>query len=460
MSQKQTNSMAVITAWCVCILAAVFYCYEFFLRVAPSVMVPNLMSAYGVTAGGLAVMSATYYYIYTPMQLPVGILMDRYGPRRLLTLAVLLCALGSLLIAGFLNLYVGAFARLLMGFGSAFAFVGVLKLAAHWLPPSRLAFVSGMSTALGMLGAVAGDTALTSMVESLGWRSSWVIAGIAGLVLTVLVWLVIHDNPVHKRHMKRETRSWGQAWKYFLSIAKNRQFWINGLIGGVMFLPVSVFGALWGISFLEQAYGFSSHQAGFSVSMLFIGVAVSGPIMGWFSSYIKRRRIILMMGSLGAAILFFVLLYVPELSLTAIQVILFFIGTCVGCQVVVFAVGCEISSPKAAGTAVAGTNFLVMIGGAVFQPVAGKLLDVYWTYQTNAEGLRVYGYHDFQIALCVLPISLLLGFFLSFFLKETYCKQQAVDIHQRHHPQLLNTHKHKSSRKKDAQHETDVATSS
>jgi MFS family permease len=357
MSQKQSNRFAIVTAWCVCILASIFYCYEFFLRVAPSVMVPNLMSAYGVTAGGLAIMSASYYYIYTPMQLPVGILMDRYGPRRLLTLAVFLCALGSLLIAGVLNLYVGAFARLLMGFGSAFAFVGVLKLAAHWLPPSRLAFVSGMSTALGMLGAVAGDTALTSMVDALGWRSSWVIAGIAGLVLTVLIWLVIHDNPVHKRHMKRETRSWGQAWKYFLSILKNTQFWINGLIGGVMFLPVSVFGALWGISFLEQAYGFSSHEAGLSVSMLFIGVAVSGPIMGWFSSYIKRRRIILMMGSLGAAILFFVLLYVPELSLTTIQVILFFIGACVGCQVVVFAVGCEISSPKAAGTAVAGTNF-------------------------------------------------------------------------------------------------------
>ena len=397
-------------------------------------MVPNLMSAYGVTAGGLAAMSAAYYYIYTPMQLPVGILMDRYGPRRLLSLAVLMCAVGALVMAGILSLPAATIARLLMGFGSAFAFVGVMKLAAHWLPPARLAMISGISTTLGMVGAIVGDTALNSLVYNVGWRESWFIAGIVGLILALVMWLVIRDNPQHKRlapGMKRETRTWGQAWKYLLSIAKNFQFWVNGLIGGLLFLPLTVFGALWGVPFLEQAYGIPHQAAGEAISMLFIGVAVSGPILGWLSSYIKRRKIVLMVGSLGATICFGILLYSPQLSIVSINVLLFLIGAFVAAEILVFAIGCEISSPKAAGTAVAGTNFLVMIGGAIFQPVAGWLLDLYWTHHL-VNGVRHYSYHDFQIALTVLPVGLLVAFGLTLILKETHCKQQFVDLHHRH----------------------------
>ena len=129
-----------IFPWIVCGLGALFYTYEYLLRISPSVMSSELMAAYGITAGAFGNLMAIYYYAYTPMQLPVGMLMDRYGPRRILTAACAACAVGSYLFASSGHLSVAGVGRFLVGFGSAFAFVGVLKLATIWLPKERFAF--------------------------------------------------------------------------------------------------------------------------------------------------------------------------------------------------------------------------------------------------------------------------------------------------------------------------------
>lgn len=157
----QKNKKLQWFPWLVCMLGALFYCYEYYLRIAPSVMTADLMRAFAISAAALGNLTAFYYYAYTPMQLPVGILMDRYGPRRLLVIAVLCCALGSYLFTQTSHIGIAQLGRFLVGFGSAFAFVGVLKLSALWLAPERFAFMSGFATTLGMLGAVIGDISLS-----------------------------------------------------------------------------------------------------------------------------------------------------------------------------------------------------------------------------------------------------------------------------------------------------------
>lgn len=444
---NQSQFTITILPWIVCVLAALFYCYEFFLRVAPSVMVPQLMGAYHIGAKDFGMLTAAYYYIYTPMQFPVGVLMDRYGPRRLLTLTIILCALGSFLMGGVLTIFAGAVGRFLMGFGSAFAFVGVLKLAVQWLPPKRLALVSGIATTLGMIGAILADDALTAMVGAIGWRASWYYAGFFGIVLAVVVWFVVRDRPPHKRKkmMKQETRTWRQAWYYLTHIACNPQIWVNGLIGGFMFLPITVFGALWGVSFLTQTYHMSSINAGNAVSMMFWGVAVGGPIMGWLSDCIKRRRLILQFGTLGGAILMGLVLLLPGWSYLMVYVFLFLVGFMVSAEVLVFAIGSEISPHKAAGTAIAGTNFLVMIGGAIFQPIAGWILSL-GVPQKVVQGVSYYAYKDYVLALMVLPIGLLVGFFLTFLLRETHCEPQVSEEGPRGHwPKMVAASKRKGN---------------
>ena len=181
-------------AWFVCFLAAMFYCYEFLLRVSPSVMSSQLMHAYHLNARGFGNLSAYYYYIYAPMQLLVGLLMDRYGPRRLLTMAIACCFLGSFLFANGHYLGLAELGRFFIGFGSAFAFVGVLKLATIWLPNNWFAMVSGLAVSLGMLGGLLGDVLLTKIVVSDGWQNTSFLAGGFGFILMIVVCIFVRDS--------------------------------------------------------------------------------------------------------------------------------------------------------------------------------------------------------------------------------------------------------------------------
>jgi MFS family permease len=168
MYSENRNNYAII-GWWICGLGALFYSYEYLLRIAPSAMENSLRAHFNLSATGFGMVSSIYYLAYVPMQLPVGVLLDRYGPRRLLTLACLICVVGTFIYTSTHVDWIAAIGRFLVGFGSAFAFVGVLKLATIWLPENRLAMVAGITSALGTVGAMLGDNFLSVFVDKLGW---------------------------------------------------------------------------------------------------------------------------------------------------------------------------------------------------------------------------------------------------------------------------------------------------
>ena len=213
-----------IFPWLICGLGALFYCYEYILRISPSVMAQPLAHAFNVDAAMLGNAVAFYYYAYTPMQLPVGVLMDRYGPRRLLAIAALICAGGAYLFA-FGHLGIAEVGRFLVGFGSAFAFVGVLKLASLWLPPSRFAMIAGLVTTLGMLGAMFGDRLLGHFVQQMGWQSTVNLSAAVGVVLAAVIWLGIprsNASAVHSHvtDVPEKPMDFGQLFKEFFQLIK------------------------------------------------------------------------------------------------------------------------------------------------------------------------------------------------------------------------------------------------
>lgn len=427
MHRKRKNPLEAtsvrIMACFVCGLAALFYCYEFFLRAVPSVMIPELMKALKVNASHIGVLSAFYYYAYTPMQLPVGILMDRYGPRELLTGMVLMCTLGAFLFANTTSLYVAEIGQFLMGFGSAFAFVGVLKLAANWLPQRHFALASGLTTTLGMLGAILCDNALIQFVHNVGWQQAWQISGVVGIVLAILIFFIVRDAPEGIKLAQVEYRDWRHAWLGFKKVMRKKQFWFNGIIGGFLFLPTTAFAVLWGIDFLTQTFSFSSHDAGFGVSMIFLGWAIGGPISGWLSSAIEKRILPIQVGLvIAASLMFFILFTSIDTNKWILFIALFFFGIFSSVQILCFAIGREISPKQSSGTAVAATNFLVMVGGVVIPPIIGALLDMHWGTAAS-KSAHTYSHLDYQIALLVLPVGLLIALALTFFMKETHCKQ-------------------------------------
>lgn len=418
-----------ILPWIICGLAAAFYCYEYLLRITPGLMVPELQRAFSVDGQYLDAtlighLSAFYYYSYTPMQLPVGLFMDRYGPRRILTLAVICCALGTAFFGMTHTWWVAAFGRFWIGFGSAFAFVGVMKLASTWLPPNRFALVSGLATTLGMVGAMIGGVLLTDLIQSMGWRETIVYSSYAGFILVPVIWFVVRDAPAHQiSQVNAPTKtdiSYRRLWQEIVVALKNPQIWINGVIGGLLMTPTMVFPELWGKLYLQTVHQFTAAESSRAVTMIFLGWAVGGPIAGFFSDHIRRRKMPLLVGALLTSFLLLAFLYYPDLSPFMIKTILFLIGVTSSVEIICFAIGRENCPQNLAGTAVAVTNFLV-VTFAFGQVVVAKILDSTWN-GTVIDQARVYSIESYQTAMMVLPIATLLAFLLCFFLKETYCR--------------------------------------
>jgi MFS family permease len=413
--------------WLICGLGAVYYCYEYFLRISPSVMTHELMREYNLTAAQVGSLSAFYYHAYVPMQIVVGLLMDRYGPRRLLTLACMLCAFGTYLFASGYSLLLAEAGRFLVGFGSAFAFVGALKLATIWLPPNRFALVSGIILCLGMMGAMVGDIVLRALVDAVGWQVTIYASAVSGVLLTAVLWTAIRDsNPAHTVQQSTHLNFAG-LFMGLLDALKNPQIWLNGLVGLLLYLSLSSFAELWAIPYLEQARGLSKVDAAYVNSMIFLGWAVGGPFWGWFSDHLQRRCLPITVSSSIAVFLVCILLYAPNLSLSWLYGLMFVFGLLSSVQILVFSICRETTNIKIAGTAIALTNMLVMVGGNFFQPVVGTLLDLSWSGEM-LDGVRVYSPHAYQLALSVLPIGIVLAVILMFFVRETHAEIHINDL--------------------------------
>jgi MFS family permease len=415
----------------VCGLGAAFYSYEYFLRILPSVMESPLREHFGLSAAGFGFLSAFYYYAYVPMQLPVGVLMDHYGPRRLLTIACLICVFGSLMFAHTTIFHYAATGRFLVGLGSAFGFVGVLKLATMWLPENKMALAAGSASALGTISAMLGDNYLGDMVRAIGWEMTVNWFAYVGIILAIMLWFGVKEKGA-TQVVVRKTPSFRKNISDLLTILSNGQIWINGMYGCLVYLPTTVFAELWGIPYLTHAQGLSLSGAEFCNSMLFLGFTIGAPLNGYISDRMARRKLPMFIGAIGAALLMSIIIYVPGLTQSVLNVLMFLLGLLYSAQAIVFVVGRELSPEKAAGTAIAVTNMMVMLGAMFLQPLVGKILDMsqLWslthtagpaleTVAPNVQEL-VHSTADYQLALSIIPIGIIIAAILTFFLRETY----------------------------------------
>ena len=399
----------------VCTIGAFFYCYEFILRIIPGALQSELSAAFGhISASAFGQLSAFYYFAYSPMQMPVGMLMDRFGPRRLLSFACLCCTVGSLMFSYSSSLLIAGSGRFLVGFGSSFAFVGVLSLALQWLPRRYFSLVAGLVTTLGMLGLVYGEVKVTEMAVTMGLPYVLSMMVIIGLVLTVMIFLVVRDGP-GEGQMKKQPLT--DFFHNVLKVLVSPQVWLIGFVGACLYTSLSVFGELWGKSYLEQAHHLTKVDAAKAISFMFLGWAVGAPIAGYLSDLSGRRALPLVLGAVSAFICIGVILYCPGLSYTTLVTLLFFYGVFSSTELIVFIMAKENSGAQLSGTVFAATNMIVTLGGVIFQPLVGKLLDTFGD-SGLVNGEHIYMVVDYQVALSILPISLLLVMIAAFFLKD------------------------------------------
>lgn len=406
-------------------IVSLFYLYEFLIRVAPTTMEPELEKSYHLSAAGLGAVLGAYYYIYAPLQLVVGGFLDQFGSRRVLVPAILICAAGSFLeasgVAGSGFLLLG---RLMQGFGSAFAFVGAMHVAATWFPSSKLALLSGLTTALGMVGAVVGNAAVAQVTVGLGWQVSLWDAGIVGVAIGVTMLLFLPrrklPDPVgEERSATLEPQKPLQAVCMALrDVMRNPQTWIIGFVASCLYLPLSLFAGLWGVPFLEHRMGMDVVDASDAVSMIYVGWLVGGPFGGWLSDRVARRKLLLVLSVILTFLVSLLVIFLPVTEEWVVYAVVFLFGLVSSLECIAFAAGLEANDVRVGGTSIAVVNMMVMLVGGLVQPVSGWLIDLGVPSAEIAAG--AYETSDFRRALLLMPAMLVVAFMASFFMRETF----------------------------------------
>jgi len=320
-----------IAAW---FLGCLFFFYAFALRVSPSVMVDELMRDFAVSALVLGNMSAFYFYAYASIQIPVGLMMDRIGPRRLMSGAALLCAIGTAMFAlssGIGNAYIG---RMLIGFGCAFSWVGALTVIAQWLPERHFAAFTGGGQFAGTAGALAGQAPLGFAIDSIGWRHSMLWIAFIGALLAVAMWVVVRDRP--PRDAKRHALLTGLK-----AVVRNPQSWIIAIVGMSLTGSVLAFAGLWGVPWLKAIHGLERNEAAKLLSMVFIGWLIGAPVIGWLSDHLQRRRVLLACGTAISALTISTVLYWHDAEIWMLAILLFINGLAGSTMILTFAAGRE-----------------------------------------------------------------------------------------------------------------------
>lgn len=395
---------------------AIFFFYAWVLRVAPSVMVEELMREFAVGAAAVGNLSAFYFYGYAGLQIPIGMMIDRFGPRRLMTLAALACAGGCVLSAWGTSLGWVAAGRLVIGASAAFSLVGAMAVAGQWFPSNRFAILSGWAMLFGMTGGVVGQAPLRMLVETMSWRQTYLLLATGGVVLAVAAALTVRD-----RH--RGAGGFKQVFAGLGEVMANRQTWLIAIAGLGTTGPLLGFAGLWGVPYFSVAHGLDRMAAATVTSTLFIGWGLGAPFFGWLSDRIGRRRWPFAAGLLLSLFGILGLVYLPAMPVWALVALCMLCGFGGSAQIVGFAAVREHNPVRVSGTAIGLVNGIVTGAGALYQPLLGWMLDVLWA-GGMVDGARVYDVADYRFAFGAVVAGSVIGLVCACAMRETYCQNQ------------------------------------
>lgn len=382
-----------------------FLLFQFFLQLSSGIVIGSIMHEQQLSAFCAGLLSSAFYYVYTSFQIPVGLLFDRYNTRTLLTINAVICAMGCFLFAMSDTVPILFLGRLIIGAGSAFAFVGLSHVLRQNYPLKQYAFMIGLSETLGFTVTVFGMIGMGSFISHIGWRSFITGAGCLGLIIASLCWLFIPSyKPVRNKSLHYRQQ--------LMLILKNKLAWVNGMFVCLEFSVITVFGAMWAVPFLQLKLDCNLKTASILTSMILLGAGLSCPIFGQLSIHLNRRKPLIHFSCLSTALLLMIALYVPTHNLFFMGMLLFTIGLCCGAYMLAYSISNELAPAESLSTCTGFTNTLAMLSAPVLQPVVGYLLDHF----TQTPGL--YSLSHYQTALLIIPAALILASLLAHFLPE------------------------------------------
>ncbi len=394
------------SAWFAWFLTALYYAYQYALRSAPAVMMPQLSASLGLSTIGLATLVGLFYYGYSPFALVSGAAIDRLGPRAVIPAGALMTAAGALLFATG-NVIAANTGRFLQGAGGVFSFVGAVYLIGRRFPASQAATLIGATQMLGMAGGSAGQFLVGPLISRGDeWNRIWIGMGIGGLLLAGLLFIVLSNEKI-----ERPEGSWlRSAGVSYAAVARKPQSILCGVIAGLLFIPTNILAMIWGVQFLQEAHGFGYEEAVIRSAMVPVGWIIGCPLLGFISDRLGRRKPVILAGSLVLLACLAWILYGDARLLPPYGVGLL-AGVASGSAMIPYTVIKEANPPNLNGTATGLMNFVCFTFSALVGPVFG------WIIETASGGSRTR--EDYQLTFHPLLYGVALAIALTFLLNET-----------------------------------------
>ena len=407
--------------WTAFALGATAFVLAFFHRLAPGAIAGELQQTFGTSSASLGLLAATYFYVYFAMQVPSGILADTLGPRKLFTAGALVAGVGSVLFGLAPDFGVAVFGRFLVGLGVSVAFIAVLKLNAAWFLERQFATMTGLLMFTGNMGGLLSAAPLALVVTEISWRTVFVAAGGISILLAVLTWLFLRDNPRElglpsmqqlegKPEYPPADGNWREALKTVLA---NRRTWPGFLCHFGQIGSYLSWGGLWAIPYLRETQHMERQLAAWHVSLMVVCFALAALGVGALSDRIARRTPLMRGMGLVYVLCWLPLVWGGTLSLALSFALFALMGISIAGATLVWSCAKEVNPPAFSGTSTSVVNTGGFLGPALFQPVVGLVLDL-------SSGGAAHTLDDWRRAVAVLFAFALFGWLWTFLVTETH----------------------------------------
>lgn len=411
-----TKDGRAILLW---IVVSMLMVLHFFLLLSVGVITTDLRSTLNLSALQLSVLASSYLYIYLILQTPAGILLDEFGPRKILSIGSLVAGLGCWIFANSTHLHAAIFARVLMGGGLAFVFVGSIQLASRWFAKRYFGMMIGFSEASGMVGAIIGNMLLAVFINHIGWRESYSLAAWYSLLLAVLAWIFIRDYPENFKVTARSKLTLRKVIANIRILSHEPQIWLQSAYLALMYETITVFSGLWANPFLRRAFNLGLEQSTFSCCLVLAGIGIGSPIAGVLCDTDAKKVKCISSCAIFMLTTISAILYIPVMPYWLINILMFLLGVSGSSLILSFAIVSDVAPDGTKSTSVGLTNTLSLITAIIFQPVIGWVLSLL-SATRGADGLEYYSANDYRIALTLLPIMIFTAYIVSIYIARQF----------------------------------------
>ncbi len=411
-----------IQPWVVVLTASLFFFYIFIQMTLFNALDAPLMRALHINAGGISKLQNSYFFADVIFLFPAGLMLDRLSTRKVLSWMMGVAVVATFGFAFIHSVWQGMLLRFAVGAAGAFCLLGAVRLASRWFAPKRMALVVGFIVTFSMLGGTVAQYPLTAVSEHFGWRTSILLDAAVGLLMLIAIIALVRDFPVNKSLDKEQDPH--KSDLSFLAALKhtfrNPQNWLAGIYTSLVNLPIFILGATWGGMYLEQARHLSADSASYVTSMIFVGMVIGSPTLGWLSDKLQQRRMPMIVFGIMALAVVLMIMYIPHLNAVTLGILFFALGFVIASQIISYPLVAESNPACITATSESLASTLIMSGGFLIGLFA-NLLDFHWAH-TVRHGVPIYAVSNYLHALIILPIAFVIAILAAFLVRETNCK--------------------------------------